>query len=49
MKIGFIGLGKMGENMVLNLLDKKYNIVVYNRSPKSTKKLAKNIIYDIFL
>ena len=40
-KIGFIGVGRMGGNMVLNLLDKKYKVVVYNRSPKSTKKLAK--------
>jgi len=40
-KIGFIGLGKMGSNMVLNLLDKKYKVVVYNRSPWPTKKIAK--------
>ena len=32
----------MGENMVLNLLDKKYKVVVYNRSPEPTKKLAKH-------
>lgn len=40
--IGFIGLGKMGENMVLNLIDKKYKVVVYNRSPEPTKKLARH-------
>jgi len=40
-QIGFIGLGRMGSNMVLNLLDKKYKVVVYNRSPEATKKLAK--------
>jgi len=49
--IGFIGLGKMGENMVLNLSEKGWKIVVYNRSPEPTKKLAKkkNIIpsYDL--
>ena len=39
--IGFIGLGRMGSNMVLNLIDKKYKVVVYNRSPEATKKLAK--------
>jgi len=39
--IGLIGLGKMGENMVLNLLDKKYKVVVYNRSSGPTKKLAR--------
>lgn len=40
-QIGFIGLGKMGENMVLNLLDKKYEVVIYNRSPEPVKKLSK--------
>ena len=50
-QIGFIGLGKMGENMVLNLVDKKYKVVVYNRSPNPVKRLSKkkNIIasYDL--
>lgn len=41
MKIGFIGLGKMGSNMVLNLLDHKHKVVAYNRSSQATKKLAK--------
>jgi len=41
MKIGFIGLGKMGYNMVLSLLDKKHKVVAYNRSPEPTRKLAK--------
>jgi len=40
-EIGFIGLGKMGTNMVLNLLDKKYRVVVYNRSPEAVKKLER--------
>ena len=39
--IGFIGLGRMGSNMVLNLLDHKYKVVAYNRSPEPTKKIAK--------
>ena len=30
----------MGENMVLNLIGKKYKVVAYNRDPKPTKKLA---------
>lgn len=30
--IGFIGLGRMGSNMVYNLLDKKYSVVVFNRT-----------------
>lgn len=40
-QIGFIGLGKMGKNLVLNLLSKKYEIVVYNRSPEPVRKLAR--------
>lgn len=40
--LGFIGLGKMGENMVLNLLSKNYKIVGCNRNPAPTKKLAKH-------
>lgn len=40
-QIGFIGLGKMGYNMVENLLEKKYNVIVYNRSSDTTKKISK--------
>jgi len=40
-QIGFIGLGRMGSNMVLNLIDKKYKVIAYNRSPEPTRKLAK--------
>jgi len=40
-QIGFIGLGRMGSNMVLNLFDHDYKVVVYNRSPQSTKKLSR--------
>ena len=44
--IGFIGLGRMGQNMVLNLLDNKWKVTIYNRSPEKVKKLSKkkNII-----
>ncbi|MGI0100962.1 MAG: NAD(P)-binding domain-containing protein, partial [Candidatus Micrarchaeaceae archaeon] len=31
-EIGLIGLGKMGKNIALNLLDKGYLVVVFNRS-----------------
>ena len=31
-EIGFIGLGRMGLNMVTNLVEKKYRVVGYNRS-----------------
>ncbi len=40
LKIGFIGLGRMGSNMVLNLLDKKYPVVVYNRTADKAAALA---------
>lgn len=40
MKLGYIGLGKMGYNMVELLLDKKYEVVVYNRSEEPVKKIA---------
>ncbi len=41
MKIGFIGLGRMGYNMSLRLLKKGHKVVGYNKSPASTKKLAR--------
>lgn len=41
MKIGFIGLGKMGLNMVQNLLDHGHEIVAYDISPKLTEEVSK--------
>ena len=41
MKIGFIGLGRMGFHMVERLLQHKFNVVVYNRSPDKVKQIAK--------
>ena len=40
MKLGYIGLGKMGFNMVELLLDKHYQAVVYNRTAEPVQKLA---------
>jgi 6-phosphogluconate dehydrogenase len=40
MKLGYIGLGKMGYNMVELLLDGKYEVVVYNRSMEPVRKIA---------
>ena len=40
MKLGYIGLGKMGYNMVELLLDKKHEVVVYDRSEEPVKKIA---------
>ncbi len=34
MQIGYIGLGKMGKNMVLRLLEKGIEVVAWNRSPE---------------
>jgi len=40
MKLGYIGLGKMGYNMVELLLDRKHDVVVYNRSEEPVRKIA---------
>lgn len=40
MKVGFIGLGRMGKNMVRNLMLKKHEVVVYNRSAEKVTRLA---------
>lgn len=41
MKIGFIGLGKMGLNMVHRLLKDNHEIVVYNRSREPIEEVEK--------
>lgn len=41
MQIGYIGLGKMGKNMVLRLLEKDHQVVVWNRSPQPVKEITK--------
>ena len=40
MRIGFIGLGRMGGNMVRRLLRDGHQVVAYNRSPDKTKEIA---------
>ncbi len=40
MKLGFVGLGKMGENMVENLLAHGHDVVVYDLSDEAVGKLA---------
>jgi 6-phosphogluconate dehydrogenase len=40
MKIGYIGLGKMGKNMVLHLLEQDVEIVAWNRSPAPREEVA---------
>lgn len=41
MKIGYIGLGRMGKNMILNLLEKGIEVVAWNRSPEPREELKK--------
>ena len=48
MKIGFIGLGKMGFNIVLNLHDKKIPVVAYNRSHEPVKEIKRHGIEVAF-
>jgi 6-phosphogluconate dehydrogenase (decarboxylating) len=40
MQLGFIGLGRMGANMVRRLLKDGHEIVAYNRSPEKTQEIA---------
>lgn len=49
-QIGYIGLGKMGKNMVFRLLSKEWNVIAYNRTEEIVKEVeqkgamgAKNI------
>jgi 6-phosphogluconate dehydrogenase len=39
MELGFIGLGRMGANMVRRLLLDKHRIVVYNRTAEKTREI----------
>src|ERR1700690_2791472 len=39
-RIGFIGLGKMGQNMVLHLLEEGIGVVGYNRTKEVTTQLS---------
>lgn len=39
-KIGFVGLGRMGSPMALNLVRAGYPVTVYNRTPEKTKPLV---------
>ncbi len=41
MKIGYIGLGRMGKNMVLRLLEQGIEIVAWNRSPEPLEEVVK--------
>jgi 6-phosphogluconate dehydrogenase len=40
MELGFVGLGRMGKNMVLRLLDGGHRIVAWNRTPEPVREVA---------
>ena len=42
MKLGFIGLGKMGAAIAKNLLGAGHSLTVYNRTPQKADELAKD-------
>ena len=42
MKVGFIGLGRMGAAMAGNLIKAGHEVTVYNRSPEKARALAAN-------
>src|SRR3954452_3694155 len=42
MRIGMIGLGRMGANMVRRLLKAGHECVVYDRTPATVKELAQD-------
>lgn len=42
MKIGLIGLGRMGFNLALNMRDHGHEVVAYNRSHEKTKEAEKH-------
>ena len=41
MKIGFIGLGRMGQGIARRLLDAGHDLVVYNRTPEKAEELCR--------
>jgi 3-hydroxyisobutyrate dehydrogenase-like beta-hydroxyacid dehydrogenase len=40
MKVGFIGLGRMGTGMAMNLIKSGHEVTVYNRTPEKARALA---------
>jgi 6-phosphogluconate dehydrogenase len=40
MQVGFIGLGRMGANMVRRLVRSGHEVVAYNRTPEKTREIA---------
>ena len=44
MKVGIIGLGKMGYNLALNIRDNNYEVLAYNRSKEKVDNIIKENI-----
>ncbi|HVP38608.1 MAG TPA: NAD(P)-binding domain-containing protein, partial [Candidatus Saccharimonadales bacterium] len=40
MRLGFVGLGRMGSNMVTRLLQGGHQVVAYDRDPAPARELA---------
>ena len=43
MKVGFIGLGRMGIGMVASLLRAGHEVTVYNRTPSKAQRLVEQV------
>ena len=39
MRIGFVGLGRMGANMVRRLVRDGHEVVAFNRTPEKTREI----------
>ncbi|NMA85146.1 MAG: decarboxylating 6-phosphogluconate dehydrogenase [Epulopiscium sp.] len=48
MKIGLIGLGKMGYQLALNMHEHGHEVVAFNRSPEKTKEIEKEGIQGVY-
>lgn len=48
MKLGIIGLGRMGGHIALRLTKNKHSVVAYNRSPDKTKDIMKKGVDGAF-
>lgn len=46
--IGFIGLGRMGKNMILHLLENRVSVVGYNRTVQVTHDFSEEIKHTFF-
>jgi len=45
-KIGLIGLGRMGKNLALNMIDNGFSVVVYNRTKEKIEDFVKETSHE---